>query len=162
MFRATIPLLLMVLLAVDIAASEARTFSCSVNDAKSIEILSSRTMSKPGGPEIRVSADEYLAVHLAAEKGVDIDLDSVRIRYGIFNITKKVAHQVGGIRRNMLVAGSILPAGRHKVSIEVRDSAGRATRIKLTLEVSQDDDLERCGDSLSVKDSELQLISENT
>jgi predicted RNase H-like nuclease len=118
-------------------AYPANASSCSVESGKSISIIHSSFNGSAEGPEIRVSAAGALAVRLIPADGTELDIRSVRIKYSFFDITRKVADHVGGISATMDVAGDLLPVGKHKISIKVRDSAGHSARIKLTLAVTE-------------------------
>lgn len=114
----------------------ANATSCAKHDAKSISIVSSKASGSPKGPEIQVSATGDLLVRMVPNNGAEIDLTSVRVRYGFFDITKKVADQVGEISAAMDIAGDLLPVGEHRISIKVRDNVGHTSTVKLTLAVT--------------------------
>lgn len=131
-----ISLLLAVLVVAGMSPSNARAESCPAIGKKTLAIIASRARGVADGPSIQVSADADLNVELLAADGNDIELSSVMIRYSALNITKKVAERIGGITPSMRINGDILPIGRHQISIQVRDDAGRNTRLRITLEVS--------------------------
>ncbi len=126
--------------------AKAESGSCPVVASKSISILNTRAAGSPGGPEISVSADGQLSVKLVASESTEIDLESVRVRYSIFDITRKIEEHVGDITPDMNVSGDILPVGTHKLSIRVSDTAGRSTKLRLTLDVASLGNSHTCTD----------------
>ena len=135
MTKAKISLAFALILTAGIAWAEPQADSCPVDAGKTLSIVKSRIVGTPEGPEIRVSAGGHLSMQLVATNGANIDLNSLQIRYSFFDITQKVLNHVGTISSAMQIAGEILPVGKHKISIQVHDSVGRATRLKLTLRV---------------------------
>ena len=108
---------------------------CSTEGSQPVTVLESTLTGSPVGPSIDVSVEHGLTVRLIASKGTEVDLRSLRIRYSLFDITRRVAKQIGTFKTKMNIASEILPAGKHKVSIRVQDTAGRSSRLTLTLAV---------------------------
>lgn len=123
-----------ILLISNASPSHAATSECS-SENKSISILRNVQSGHKAGPAIEVSASGALQVRLSSASQTPVDLESLRVKYKIFDITKRVIDHVGGIRSSMSVSADLLPVGRHGITISVRDEAGNATRVKLTLMV---------------------------
>lgn len=112
--------------------------SCPAKGA-SVSIVSARSANVSEGPSIHIDAGASLNVRLEASAEAAIDIDSVRVRYGGLDITDKVRDAVGEFTPAIEVPGDLLPKGRHRIAILVRDDAGRRAVIKVTLRVSDTD-----------------------
>lgn len=119
------------------------------NGGNAITILRASRSGEPHGPAIDVSAQGVLNLRLAARGGAEVDLDSLRIRYGFFDITDRITRHVGALSNVMHIDGDLLPVGKYTVGIRVRDTAGRATRLKLTFAVAKP--ATTCNESLTVE-----------
>ena len=131
----------------------ARADSCPVNDGPEISIDSARSAQVSQGPSIHIDAGNSLNVRLEANGEASIDIDSVRVRYSGLDITDQIREAVGELTPAIEVPGDLLPAGRHRIAILVRDDAGRRAVIKFTLRVSGRDTSAACNDAIVARNA---------
>ena len=134
-YKLTIMISIVALL-IGIAPGQSLANQCFFEPSKSVSILRSDLKGASRGPSIEASAAGDLNFRLTSSSEANVDLDSVSIHYGIFNITKRVKERIGDITSNMTVSADILPAGKYKISIRAKDTAGRQAKLKLTIAVA--------------------------
>ena len=93
----------------------------------------------PGGPVIEimtpdarqaVKAPVDIVVRFRPGPDARIVLDSLRIRYGMIglDVTERIRKAATVTDEGIRASGADLPAGKHSMSIEIADSAGRTTK----------------------------------
>jgi hypothetical protein len=105
-----------------------------------------RSLPAPGAPTIEllspglgkgITSPLDIRLRWQAQDGATIDPDSVRVRYGRFglDVTSRVlaAARIG--TTGIEAPGAKLPAGEHRLAIEVADSQKRVGRREFVVEV---------------------------
>lgn len=77
-----------------------------------------------------VKAPVDINVRFAPGPGARIVLDTLHIRYGMIglDVTDRIRKAATVTEQGIQASGAELPAGRHSMSIEITDSAGRTTK----------------------------------
>lgn len=69
--------------------------------------------------------------------GANIDLGSLKITYGWFNITDKIMQNAEVTESGILAKDAEIPAGRHTIKVEIKDSLNRKARRKFSFTVAK-------------------------
>lgn len=92
-------------------------------DGPMIEILT---------PDAQKAVKAPVDIEVRFQPGPDamIVLDTLRIRYGMIglDVTERIRKAATVTDQGIRASGAELPAGRHSMSIEISDSAGRTTK----------------------------------
>lgn len=90
-------------------------------------------------PEIdkRVQPPVDIEVRFVPERDVSVDVDSLRILYGMLRIdvTSRVLEHAKVTPQGVSAPGANLPRGTHTLTIEIADTLGRTARQRFKFEV---------------------------
>jgi hypothetical protein len=77
-----------------------------------------------------VKAPVDIVVNFRPGPDARIVLDTLRIRYGMIglDVTERIRKAATVTEQGIRASGAELPAGRHSMSVEISDSAGRTTK----------------------------------
>ena len=148
MANKTCSILITILVVPALMPIAAAASNCPAQRLQSLDIVATRSVGEAEGPSIHIDAGNALSVRLEANAGARIDIDSVRVRYRGFDVTEKVRDAVGEFAPAIEVPGDLLPSGRHRIAIIVRDDAGRRAVLKVTLRVTERDTTTACDDAV--------------
>ena len=107
--------------------------------AKGIDAALPRIVFDKPSPNGMVSAPLDVVVKFVPEAGSEIVPGSLKVYYGFMklDITDRIIKRAQ-INNNALVAsGAEIPAGSHKLTLEIRDTKNRVGRANLSFEVSE-------------------------
>jgi hypothetical protein len=101
-------------------------------------IVSPRTVSQPGAPQIEllspdtskaISAPTNIDLRFVGNPPAEPNPDTFRILYGAFrlDITQRLLGVAKVTKEGIAVRGAVLPKGRHQLSLMISDSMGRQT-----------------------------------
>jgi hypothetical protein len=108
--------------------------------------LTAKSVPVPGAPVIELQKPKMqetlkapFPIQLAfkTNDGADVDLDSFKVLYGFMklDITDRVVHNAKLSKEGLSVDNANIPAGNHKLILQLRDSKNRKTEVTMNFTV---------------------------
>ena len=128
------------------SGAEARQPASKAAAQKQVVVESVKDRSEPAGPKIRLLGVDRqsndvnsasIGMQFIASGDASINHDSIRVRYGLvgIDVTERVRKYIDIRDDKILLSGSVLPLGTHRLSIEISDSKQRKSAIRMRFKV---------------------------